>query len=226
MDKPLISFTFDDIPSSAFTEGGAILRKYGLHATFYISLGLLGKETPTGKIISVNDLKNIVSEGHEIGCHTFSHLDAWHTNTKDFEEAIKKNRDSLETLLPGTYFRTLSYPIAVPKPLTKRTAGRYFVCCRGGGQTNNRTAIDFNLLKGYFIDKRNNKNLQEIMKMIDKNRVERGWLIFATHDIGDQPTPFGCGAGVFEKIVQYSIESGATILPVVKAVEIVQGHHM
>jgi peptidoglycan/xylan/chitin deacetylase (PgdA/CDA1 family) len=29
LDQPVVSFTFDDAPSSAFNNGGAILERYG-----------------------------------------------------------------------------------------------------------------------------------------------------------------------------------------------------
>src|SRR2546429_104887 len=37
---PLISFTFDDFPRSAFLDAGSILRRYGALGTYYASLGL------------------------------------------------------------------------------------------------------------------------------------------------------------------------------------------
>jgi hypothetical protein len=40
-DVPLISFTFDDFPRSAFVEAGSILTRYGAVGTYYASLGLM-----------------------------------------------------------------------------------------------------------------------------------------------------------------------------------------
>src|SRR4051794_20369635 len=70
---PLISFTFDDFPCSAFRTGGRILKEAGLRGTFYASLGLMGTEAPTGKIFLLDDLRDAAAEGHEIGCHTYGH---------------------------------------------------------------------------------------------------------------------------------------------------------
>src|ERR1041385_7997293 len=49
---PLISFTFDDFPKSALTTGGAILGRFGLRATYYACLGLMGRQNRTGPIFS------------------------------------------------------------------------------------------------------------------------------------------------------------------------------
>ena len=54
---PIISFTFDDAPRTAFKTGGDILRAHGGRATFFVSLGLLGSETVVGTIASPDNLR-------------------------------------------------------------------------------------------------------------------------------------------------------------------------
>src|SRR6266446_1702902 len=68
---PLISFTFDDFPRSALVVGGAILNRHGSSGTYYTSLGLLGKDSPSGPICVPGDLRELRQRGHELGCHTF-----------------------------------------------------------------------------------------------------------------------------------------------------------
>src|SRR5258705_8591885 len=41
MSTPIISFTFDDAPVTAFRAGAVILKEYGVNATYFVSLGLL-----------------------------------------------------------------------------------------------------------------------------------------------------------------------------------------
>jgi len=215
---PHISFTFDDFPRSALHTGGDILMRSGLRATYYVSLGLMGSDAPPGRIFVLDDIKELLAQGHELGCHTFGHCHSWETGPKMFEEAILKNRRVLDELVPGATFRSFSYPISGPRPDTKRRAEKYFCCCRGGGQTFNLGTIDLNLLKAYFLEKTRG-NLGLVKDIIDRNCSARGWLIFATHDINDTPTPYGCTPSFFEYIVKYSLDSGATILPVAKALD-------
>src|SRR5213594_3979784 len=80
--RPLISFTFDDFPRSSALTGGAILNRFGLAGTYYASLGLLGKEEPSGQMFVLDDLKMLFECGHELGCHTFSHCHSWSTETR------------------------------------------------------------------------------------------------------------------------------------------------
>src|SRR5260370_17717072 len=78
-ETPLISFTFDDFPRSALLTGGAILQSFGLAGTYYAPLVLMGSQAPTGPFFLPEDLQVLLEHGHELGCHTSDHCDAWHT---------------------------------------------------------------------------------------------------------------------------------------------------
>jgi peptidoglycan/xylan/chitin deacetylase (PgdA/CDA1 family) len=215
---PLISFTFDDFPRSAWLAGGAILNHYGLSGTYYASLGLIGTDSPSGLIFERDDLGPLLEQGHELGCHTFSHCHSWQTETKAFEDSIRRNRSALNELVPGHRFQSFSYPISEPRPMTKRTIAKYFMSCRAGGQTLNTGTVDLNQLSAFFLEK-SRDDIQVVKDLIDVNRDSPAWIIFATHDIVDRPGPYGCTPEFFEKVVQCAVASGARILPVVKALE-------
>ncbi|WP_181153250.1 polysaccharide deacetylase family protein [Paenibacillus sp. AR247] len=57
--------TFDDGPSKNTKQILDILRRYGIKGTFFV----LGKETPYG----LNMYRKIISQGHVLGNHTYSH---------------------------------------------------------------------------------------------------------------------------------------------------------
>jgi len=183
-EKPLVSFTFDDFPRSALLEGGAILGSFGQNGTFFASFGLMGTSGPTGEIFSVDDLNKLVREGHELGCHTYDHYHAWNTTPAQFHASIIRNREALEKYLPGTSFRSLSYPISCPRPQTKRVISTSFDCCRGGGQAFNAGTLDLNFLKAFFLEQARD-DFDLIVRLIEANNRKKGWLIFATHDISE-----------------------------------------
>ena len=214
---PIISFSFDDAPHTAFTHGDEILNNYGAVATFYISLGMLTCDSPSGPIASLADLYRVVKEGHELGCHTFDHKDPWETRTELFMQSVLKNRQALSQIFPGAAFTTLAYPVCGPRPVTKHIIGKLFQGCRGGGQTFNVGTTDLNLLKAFFLDVRNRNTIDTVRELIDKNAEARGWLIFATHDIDDNPSRYGCSKKFFEDVVAHAANSGALLLPVGKA---------
>jgi len=229
---PLISFTFDDFPRSALLEAGSILGRYGVLGTYYASLGLMGKQSHLGPMYETEDLKELVHLGHELGCHTFGHCHSWNTPPDAYERAILENQKALTEVLPGASFQTFAYPHSAPRLAVKRVTGRYFRCCRGGGlkagrylhrhapggQTFNWGVTDLNYLCAFFLEQ-SRDNPTAVKSLIDQNARARGWLIFATHDVCDEPSPYGCTPDFFEQVVRWSVDSGARVLPVLKALE-------
>lgn len=199
--------------------GGAVLNRHGLAGTYYASFGLVGKETASGQIFFPGDLTTLFEQQHELGCHTFSHYDSWETDPGAFEDSIIKNRATLSELFPGAEFQSFAYPISLPRPSTKSRIADYFLSCRGGDQTFNVGTVDLNQLSAYFLEK-SRGDIQPIKDLIDHNRQACGWLVFATHDISDSHTPFGCTPEFFENVVQYAVSSGAQVVPVVEALEL------
>jgi hypothetical protein len=215
---PVISFTFDDFPCSALHTGGRILEKHGVAGTYYAALGLMNTDGPVGRIFSEGELHEVLARGHELGCHTFDHCNAWNTHPRAFEDSILKNREALNRLLPGASFLTLSYPLDIPRPRTKQKMEKYFLGCRGCSQKVNAGAADLNFLRAFFLEQ-SRGDASTVKAIIDDNARSGGWLIFATHDIAEKPSRFGCTPEFFTEVVRYAVGSGATILPVGAAVK-------
>jgi hypothetical protein len=216
--EPLISFTFDDFPRSALLSGGEILKSYSLRATYYTAIGLMGKGSPSGEVCGLADLRKALDEGNELGCHTFAHLDSWDTLPGDFEGSIVQNGCALDGLIPGAQFRSFSFPLSSPRPTNKRGAARHFSCCRGGGQRFNAGVADLNQLSAYFLEKAKG-DFAAVKNLIDQNRTSCGWLIFATHDVAANPSPYGVTPEFFEEVVKYAVRSRSRILPVIEALD-------
>lgn len=221
LQTPIISFTFDDFPRSALLAGGTILQKHGAVGTYYTSLGLMNKTTSTGQIFTREDLDELMRNQHEIACHTFDHCDSWDTEPVDFEASVRRNQQRAAELLPAARFSSLSYPLSWPRPQTKRRVAQHYQCARGGGQTFNSGMTDLNYLKAFFIEQ-SRDNFDGISEVIDATVRAHGWLIFATHDVSDLPTRYGCTPALFERVVRCSAESGAVILPVHAALQRIQ----
>jgi peptidoglycan/xylan/chitin deacetylase (PgdA/CDA1 family) len=184
----IVSFTFDDAPVTAFRQGREILKQFGARATYFVSFGLLDAETEVGKIAPAGDLERAVDEGGELGCHTFDHLDAWHTSSAAFMASVARNGQALHRILPGARFTTFAYPKSGAKLSLKLALGNTFMCCRGGGQTTNADSADLNLLKACFVDRRTGIDTEFIRTLVDYAH-RRGWLILTTHDVAADPSP-------------------------------------
>ena len=61
--RPIISFTFDDFPRSAWTAGGPVLARHGVTATYYTSFGLAGRDGASGPHFTHHDLRALLSAG-------------------------------------------------------------------------------------------------------------------------------------------------------------------
>ncbi|TCO75196.1 polysaccharide deacetylase family protein [Marinisporobacter balticus] len=87
-DKKVIALTFDDGPHPRFTPQILdLLKKYDAKATFFV----LGKHVA----LYPDVVKREVLEGHEIGNHTFTHIDVKQTPKKKIQEEFEKTQDEI-----------------------------------------------------------------------------------------------------------------------------------
>lgn len=99
--QPMIALTFDDGPNSCYTPQVLdVLYEQQVPATFFL----------VGEKFSGNELliKEMVSSGHEIGSHTFSHSDLTTLNKQQVQQEIQQTAEELKKILPDypmQYFR-------------------------------------------------------------------------------------------------------------------------
>jgi peptidoglycan/xylan/chitin deacetylase (PgdA/CDA1 family) len=216
-DVPLVSFSFDDAPRSALHVGARILQAHGARGTYYLSLGLLGTTSELGPIADRADVERAVANGHELGCHTHDHHDAWTASARTYIESVERNRVALASWLPQQQLRSFAYPKNGATLGVKSSLAARFECCRGGGQTFNAGTADLNLLNACFIDRRASMDLGSLRSLVERNAEQRGWLIFAAHDIGEDSSPFACSPQTLEALLRMSLDTGANVLPVAAA---------
>lgn len=214
---PLVSFTFDDFPRTALSNAGHILADRGARGTYFVSFQMVGGPSVSGPIASRDDLATLVNDGHELGCHTFEHLDGCNSTPAAFERSIAANRAAVADCLPGVDLPVFAYPLDGPVLSIKKAVSKHFVGCRWGGQSFNAGVVDLNLMNAYFLDERTRGDIEAVRRTIEANAAARGWLIFATHDVDRSPSPFGCEPGFFDEVVRLSVESGARVVPMRQA---------
>src|SRR5437660_5316374 len=109
-DRPMVTFTFDDLPKSAVTSGAKMLESHGARATFYVSGGEVGVDTPDWETGNANDVIGLHRRGDEIGCHTFSHQRACDLDDVTLADEIARNRNYFHSLDPSIGTKTFAYP--------------------------------------------------------------------------------------------------------------------
>lgn len=211
-DKAIISFTFDDVPKTAVINGAKILNNYGIKGTFYLSLGLLGGYSDVGlPIADRNDIENLISDGHEIGDHTYSHLRAFEVSDEEYEESILRNREKMDVLFHGYKFKSFAYPFGSVSPGKKRIVRKYYKIARGIEGGFNKSLIDKMLLKSYHLAGTKNR-FGYYSRLIDKNLEEKSWLIFFTHEVQQNPTEFGCDEELLDLLLSKCLNNNCKIL--------------
>jgi peptidoglycan/xylan/chitin deacetylase (PgdA/CDA1 family) len=215
MPGPVISFTFDDAPRSAITVGGGILGKHGLEGTYYLCMGLAHTTDDAGEHFGPDDLRWLAANGHEIGCHTFSHLSLRDHSAADIAADLDRNQLALQELLPGFIPRQFAYPYGHISIETWRLVRERFETCRGtqGGIHTVLERFDRLCANSLYETVPMAKNLRLIDQVLEKG----GWLIFYTHDIAASPSSFGCTPHYFETVVSKAAASGAAILKIGEA---------
>ncbi len=93
-DQKVLHLTFDDGPTEAGTEEILrVLKKFEAQATFF----LIGKNAETFPEI----VEKIKQDGHTLGSHSYSHVNACKTEKTDYLNDIRKGM----ACVPSVYFR-------------------------------------------------------------------------------------------------------------------------
>ncbi|HWE73076.1 MAG TPA: polysaccharide deacetylase family protein [Stellaceae bacterium] len=215
--EPVVSFCFDDFPRSAVTEGGRMLLERGWTGTFYAAGSFCGREVDGISYFSEDDLHQIDEEGHEIGCHTFSHLRVAHKKASTVLDDLKRNAEFLAKALPDHRCSTFAYPFGDLRLPQKMLVSRQFGVCRGIWPGVNRGRMDFGELKAVPLGQIG-PDFDAILGWIDTAVRENAWLIFFTHDIGPRPSEWGYQPEAFAKLLDVVAARRIKVLPVKNAV--------
>jgi peptidoglycan/xylan/chitin deacetylase (PgdA/CDA1 family) len=216
-ERPLICFTFDDFPESAYTSGGAVLKKYNLHGTYYVAMGLEGATNHLGRHYDLEMLRKVAADGHEIGSHGFAHTRCSKSSKETIKADFEKNQTSCDQTVAGRKLANFSYPFGDVSVAAKSVVNDFYSSSRGINGGLNCGVVDLNLLKANQLYSR--IPLEKAFALIEENQAKNGWLIFYTHDVTASPSKYGCTPEYLEQVIQKAIESGAEIVTVQQALK-------
>jgi len=207
-----VSFTFDDFPKSALAIGGTILERYQRRGTYYAALALAGSDGDMGRLFDADDIRAAHARGHELGCHTHSHLDCSQAASRAILADIADNATAFAGLIEGFAPVSFAYPFGALSLGAKHTLASRFASCRGTGGGINRGTVDLANLSSARIYHR---EFDEggLRRLVDHNSALGGWLIFYTHDVAAAPSRYGCTPEQLETIVAYAAQR-CDVLPV------------
>jgi peptidoglycan/xylan/chitin deacetylase (PgdA/CDA1 family) len=209
--RAAVSLTFDDARLSQIDTGLALLDKYGVRATFYVSPSNLEKR--------LEGWRKAVASGHEIGNHTKSHpctgnyafalqnaLEGYTLRMME-RELDDANADTQRLL--GVKPVTFAYPCGQKFVGRGREVRSYvplvaerFIVGRGylDEAANDPAFCDLPQATGTGFD---SMDFEQIKKLVSQAREEGRWLILVGHEIGE-PAFQTTDASALEALCKYA----------------------
>ena len=213
--RPLISFTFDDFPKSAARTGAAMLEHVSGRGTFYASAAFAGQTTHTGEMFDADDVKRLLAHGHEIGCHTFAHLDCARTAPGDVFADMVRNADALGAMGMEDRLVSFAYPYGETTVALKSQLPSRFTSARGIAPGLASGRADLAQLRATAMYGAG--ALRRCLAVLEAAKRRNGWAIFFTHDVSPRPSAWGTPTGLLERLCGAAFTAGIEILPVREA---------
>lgn len=209
-DAGILSISFDDFPKSAWEVGGRVLRDHGVHATYFACGGLCGTRFGGQVMFDECDLKAVVAEGHEVGCHTYDHVSALRRPPRDLIASCERNAKFFAERFDGLRLVSFAYPYGDAPLGAKRAMTQPFACSRGvvGGLNSRR--LNLNQLKAVALT----GGTASVAPLIAAAARERAWLIVFTHDVSDAPSPHGCKPDELAGVIECAHKAGLKTLTI------------
>lgn len=220
--RPLVSFTFDDAAATACTIGAGLLEQIHARGTFYISGEKCGKPSPTGRLATVEQLKALHANGHEIACHTFSHMPVVGISRQALASDLDRNRLFLQSILGDSPISNFAYPYGDISFATKRYLARRYDSCRALTPGVNADVADLSVLKSNALEQAS-VGRQDVSHLITETVRRNGWLLFATHDVDDAPTRYGVRPDLLAFAMRSALAAGCRLVTVAQALRIMRG---
>lgn len=211
--RPVASFTFDDFPQSAWTAGGPVLARYGAAATYYVTGALCGVTAEGLRYYEAADLRAVHAAGHEVGCHTYSHWRMPLRGLGELRQDLDRNKDFIREVLEDVVPTNFAYPYGAVSLWTKHLVSNRFATSRGIRSGVNIGSIDLDQLRVVRLE-RHRWTAREVEESAETACRANGWIVFVSHDISRDPSPYGATPEMLEHALTTVVSSGFEVLPV------------
>jgi peptidoglycan/xylan/chitin deacetylase (PgdA/CDA1 family) len=214
--KPMVSFTFDDVPLSAATVGAPMLEDFGGRGTFYLSGGLVSQPSGHWEGLDADGIVALHDKGHEIACHTFSHRRTTELDAASMAAEIARNQQYFQKLDASIRLENFAYPYGLASVSLKGQLKAAFRSSRGILPGVNSGTIDLQFLRATPLI---NQDIgeEEIDRVFDEALSTSGWLIFYGHDVTATPSPYGCTPALLRHALEAARRRDIALVTVAEA---------
>ncbi|MFN3522827.1 MAG: polysaccharide deacetylase family protein [Phenylobacterium sp.] len=208
---PMVSFAFDDAPLTAAQAGAAILEARGVRGCYFVSAALAGQQAPMGVCARPDDYRALAAAGHELACHTYSHLDCGRADGAAAVQDVERNAEAFRAwgLQPPT---TFAYPYGDVGFGPKAALGDRFALLRAlhPGVINRGT--DLNQCPAVGIEGETGENVAR--RWLAEAKAQGAWVILFTHDVRPDPSPWGCTPDALGRLTDEALAHGFEVVTV------------
>lgn len=213
--EPLISVTFDDGWESVYTMAMPLLQKYGIRNTQY----LISSTTDDIHYLSKDQIKQLINNGYEIGCHTVSHADLVSLSDKELwdelngcKTAFEKDYHITTTNFASPYGRYNSHTLSVIRQLysSQRNTDGDITDGVNGLDVNVKSSFDRYNIIGVTLER--DTPLWQIKAAVDYTIKHNGWLVLNYHQIDSGSSEYGLQPKNLEKQLSYVSKSPVRIV--------------
>jgi peptidoglycan/xylan/chitin deacetylase (PgdA/CDA1 family) len=192
------------------------LEAHGYRGTYYISSGLIGSPTAVGQVPSLDTIKDFHGRGHEIGNHTYEHLDCRKEGFWSIVGSVRRNSKVLAEVMSGSF----AYPYGSVDARVRIAARLCATSARGTSFGINRNIVDLMHLRAARVYDR--CGIDNCLDLVKECSEEGGWLIFYTHDVCDEPSEFGCTPEQLTRLVESVSNNKLAVATVVKSLQLIE----
>lgn len=207
LTDPMVSITFDDVPVSAAQLGTDILEANGVKGTYFVSGELMGKPSNhLGPYACPDVLKALKNKGHELACHTYSHLDCGRADKANITANIELNAKIFTEFGFGAP-ETFAYPYGDVSPQAKIVARERFLAARAlhkgivteGCDLYQAPAVGIEGIEG---------EATALHWIAKAAALKKAWLILYSHDIREDASSWGASPASLDRIIKTAKSQG------------------
>jgi len=204
-ERPMISFSFDDAPATAAHAGAKLLEARGVRGAFFVCGGLAGRQAPMGVCGEAADYQRLAQAGHEIACHTFSHLDCGQASADAAAAEAERNAAEFDRWGVGAP-TAFAYPYGDVAAGPKRALGERFMVLRALHPGLVEEGTDLNQAPAVGIEGPGGE--ARAREWMARAAARRAWLILYTHDVREEPSPWGCTPTALARLLDEALAEG------------------
>lgn len=199
------SVTLDDGTYDQYAAAFPILEDLGIKGTFYLAARLLdeGVWDDNGtirKMMNWDQAAEIAEAGHEIGSHTYNHIDLT-TGEADVEFELRFSREYIEKKIPSINVETFCWPHWRETEETLKLAAENYISARSGNGVisyylNRKGGIPSNPPENMYrinaLGILNSQRDDEWKSLIDSVYKKGSWFVSSYHGVDNGNLPRDC----------------------------------